>query len=450
MKSRDLPFRRSAIIIAAGALAFAPITARLSFAQFAIKNGDVDEDGTRNLTDAVLLLQFLFLQGQAPIAIVEKKGLPTTGQTRCYDDSGVIPCPSPGEPYYGQEANHPGFPHDYEVVRPDPDDPSTWYTIDYSTALLWQYKNDGRRRTWREAQECAASLCLGGYDGWRVPNLTELLSILDLTQEPPCFDTSAFDLAIEEPWYHTFWTSTTTLPDENGAFVVSFKYGTIHYSPKDPGFPTDFVRAVRSIDRAPANGDVNGDGEIDISDPIRLLLYLFGQGETPVPLKHVIGLPVTSHCEDVEPRPGWECREQGGSDAIGVPRDYEVVRPDPEDERTWYTIDHATGRMWQYAEELRQMTWREALEYCEALELGGFDDWRLPSVKELQSIANYGRWPLRFDPEYFGMRSYALEYRDHWQFWSATPGYIFYMDVGLIGMSEPIWPSWVRAVRTAE
>ncbi len=31
-------------------------------------------------------------------------------------------------------------------------------------------------------------------------------------------------------------------------------------------------------------------------------------------------------------------------------------------------------------------TWGDALSYCEGLSLGGFTDWRLPTVKELQSI----------------------------------------------------------------
>ena len=37
--------------------------------------------------------------------------------------------------------------------------------------------------------------------------------------------------------------------------------------------------------------------------------------------------------------------------------------------------------------------WHDALAYCENLDLGGHDDWRLPNVKELQSIVNYGVQP---------------------------------------------------------
>ncbi len=33
-------------------------------------------------------------------------------------------------------------------------------------------------------------------------------------------------------------------------------------------------------------------------------------------------------------------------------------------------------------------TWEEATSYCEGLSLAGFDDWRLPNIKELSSIVN--------------------------------------------------------------
>ena len=41
--------------------------------------------------------------------------LPDTGQTKCYDDVGnkIIPCPSPGEDFYGQDANYRGLDPSY-------------------------------------------------------------------------------------------------------------------------------------------------------------------------------------------------------------------------------------------------------------------------------------------------------------------------------------------------
>ncbi len=55
--------------------------------------------------------------------------------------------------------------------------------------------------------------------------------------------------------------------------------------------------------------------------------------------------------------------------------------------------DSATGLMWQMADDGQTRDWEEALSYAESLELGGYDDWRLPNVKELQSIVDYTKSP---------------------------------------------------------
>ncbi len=49
--------------------------------------------------------------------------------------------------------------------------------------------------------------------------------------------------------------------------------------------------------------------------------------------------------------------------------------------------DSATGLVWQQSEG-GSTTWGEALNYCEGLTLGGMDDWRLPNVKELESLTD--------------------------------------------------------------
>ena len=56
-------------------------------------------------------------------------------------------------------------------------------------------------------------------------------------------------------------------------------------------------------------------------------------------------------------------------------------------------LDSATGLMWQQSDSMKGMNWKDALEYAETLNLGGYDDWRLPNAKELQSIVDYSRSP---------------------------------------------------------
>ena len=47
--------------------------------------------------------------------------------------------------------------------------------------------------------------------------------------------------------------------------------------------------------------------------------------------------------------------------------------------------DHTTGLMWE-RDEAGTMAWESALSYCNSLALGGYEDWRLPNIKELRSI----------------------------------------------------------------
>ncbi len=50
--------------------------------------------------------------------------------------------------------------------------------------------------------------------------------------------------------------------------------------------------------------------------------------------------------------------------------------------------DNLTSLTWQQAPHPDSLTWENALTYAEGLTLGGFSDWRLPNIKELQSISD--------------------------------------------------------------
>ena len=58
-------------------------------------------------------------------------------------------------------------------------------------------------------------------------------------------------------------------------------------------------------------------------------------------------------------------------------------------------IDLSTALFWQddYTDATEgastHMTWRQSIDYCENLELGGYNDWRLPNINELYSIMDY-------------------------------------------------------------
>lgn len=75
--------------------------------------------------------------------------------------------------------------------------------------------------------------------------------------------------------------------------------------------------------------------------------------------------------------------------------------------------DLRTGRMWQETDG-GEMTWEDAAAYAAALRLGGYSDWRLPSVHELFGILHQGRSNPAMDTSVF--QSTLAEY-----WWSRDP-----------------------------
>lgn len=48
--------------------------------------------------------------------------------------------------------------------------------------------------------------------------------------------------------------------------------------------------------------------------------------------------------------------------------------------------DSTTGLMWQNGDACCFNTWDESNTYCNQLQWGGYDDWRLPTISELRSL----------------------------------------------------------------
>ncbi len=63
------------------------------------------------------------------------------------------------------------------------------------------------------------------------------------------------------------------------------------------------------------------------------------------------------------------------------------------DNDTNIVIDNNTNLQWQDDENVtKTMTWSEANTTCENLTLGGYTDWRVPNIDELETIVDYGRY----------------------------------------------------------
>jgi hypothetical protein len=71
--------------------------------------------------------------------------------------------------------------------------------------------------------------------------------------------------------------------------------------------------------------------------------------------------------------------------------------------------DNLTGLVWQKTPNTSTLTWEQALVYTEGLTLAGASDWRLPNIKELQSINDERIVNPSVSPTYFttiGIKNY--------------------------------------------
>ena len=59
-----------------------------------------------------------------------------------------------------------------------------------------------------------------------------------------------------------------------------------------------------------------------------------------------------------------------------------TVSPDEPD----IVIDKQTGLMWTRKDNGKNIDWHGAVEYAKNLQLGGYSNWRLPSIDELEGI----------------------------------------------------------------
>lgn len=92
--------------------------------------------------------------------------------------------------------------------------------------------------------------------------------------------------------------------------------------------------------------------------------------------------------------------------------------------------DLNTGLMWQQSPSSSDYMWQEAVDYCESLELADYDDWRMPSCKELYSISDFSSgWPY-LNTNYFDLAGGEVS-KDE-QFWSSD----YYVGVTVEGGSK--------------
>jgi len=111
---------------------------------------------------------------------------------------------------------------------------------DIATGLTWQQEDDNVQRAWEAAITYCEGLNLSDHQDWRLPNIKELRTIVDMTTGFPAIDPIAFPGTNAMDFY---WSATTYASSSGSAWHVGFSDGTVSYRYKEDA--TYYVRCVR-------------------------------------------------------------------------------------------------------------------------------------------------------------------------------------------------------------
>ncbi len=283
--------------------------------------------------------------------------IPDTGQSKCYDNTQEIPCPQEGQPFYGQDGNYTINPPSYTKLDTSgndlPDDAASWVMVrDNVTGLIWEVKNNK-----------------DGSQDYTNPNDADNI--------------------------YTWYDSN---PATNGGYAGTPGEGTD---------TEDFINALNATNfgghsdwRMPNNKDIHSIFDYRYNNPVNPDYF-------PNTLQNYWSS--TSYAYDKNM--AW--RVSVGGDGVfynnyksyscsvravrgGQPLSlYQLI-----DNGDGTVTDINTGLMWQQTTSFYK-TWANAISYCDALSLAGYSDWRMPSIKELHSIADNSKYNPAINTYYF-------------------------------------------------
>ena len=301
-----------------------------------------------------------------------------TGQVTCYDSATGATATCSGA---GHDADHTGNAPAYTVSA----DGLT--VADNVTGLTWTRSTDldgsgqidyADKRSPSAAAAHCDGLNLGGFSDWRLPTLKESYSLILFSGRDASSytgtDTSTLKPFIDASFDFAFGDIRTPAGIAAGDRIIDAQYAST----------TNYVSTTMLGD-ATMFGVNFIDGRIKGYPSDRKLFYVrCVRGNT----------------------------EYGNNQFVD------------NGDRT--VSDTATGLMWQ-KDDATSTNWPDAVARCESATTGTHTDWRLPHVKELQSIVDYTRSPATtesaaIDIRFFEASSFVNEngVTDWGDYWSST------------------------------
>ena len=125
------------------------------------------------------------------------------------------------------------------------------------------------------------------------------------------------------------------------------------------------------------------------------------------------------------------------------------------DDRLGVVKDYIYKLMWQDGDlSPHEMTHDEAVHYCENLNSAGFNDWRLPTIKELLSITDDTRFEPAINKAFKNVAYETTDHRGERWYWSQTKSagasssvWVVNSNDGFVGWRDVSSRLFVRCVR---
>ncbi|HET8905160.1 MAG TPA: Calx-beta domain-containing protein [Saccharospirillum sp.] len=270
-----------------------------------------------------------------------------SGAEHCATDAGLIACTDEditGTVYDTQDARQSTLG---DLAFSDSEVDSGWECItDNRTGLLWAVETTATAyNSLGDAQnELGNELC--GTTDWRLPSLVELFNLMDFSQQSPLVNTtllSSLAVAADD----AYWSGTASAGSDN--WLLKFESGALVSGAN--GDNTERLMLV-SDSTDPAFRQLQ---ETAATDP-----YLCAQPGTELP-----DTAITNHRYTVN-----------GTNA-------EPVVTDNLTGLTWAVLGQSTDDATPGGSET---SWEDVLEAAQNSTYGDFNDWRVPTIKELLSI----------------------------------------------------------------
>lgn len=260
-----------------------------------------------------------------------------TNQSLAFCVEGQSLDPLPGQSVYGQDANYVGYQADYTSSEDGT-------VTDNVTGLTWT-SSPGKKVSYQKALDISESLTIGGYTDWRLPTIKELYSLIDFSGVDP--DVNSTSDASLEPFINTDYFDFTYGDIDAGERIIDSQFVSSTLYTSTTMFGNETVFGVNFAD-----GRIKGYPLYDMKNNDEKKFYaLYVRGNTSYGQNNYI------------------------------------------DNEDGTITDLSTGLMWMKADSGQGMDWENALAYGEESTYAGYDDWRLPDAKELQSIVDYSKSP---------------------------------------------------------